>query len=257
MRFLKYWYYRIMYNFVCKSKKEYYKSMKYKYKVALFSKSKICVQGKNNEYDIFKIKAHNINLTINGDNNKVIIGDGCMFRGRCNIIVIGDNNKLVIGDNCFINNVGPMLFAIGWGGLTDTHFASILVGENSYIGGADIVAMENNSEIIIGKNCMLSTMISIYGTDYHSILDLEGRLLNYGKKVVIGDNCWIGNDVKITKKAFIPNNTIVGIGSVVSSKFEEENTVIAGNPAKVVKRGVKFDRLAPNVYLEKHPEAIV
>ena len=74
------------------------------------------------------------------------------------------------------------------------------------------------------------------------------------KKVM---DSWIGNDVKITKKAFIPNNTIVGIGSVVSSKFEEENTVIAGNPAKVVKRGVKFDRLAPNVYLEKHPEAIV
>lgn len=246
-----------MCNFVCKSKKEYYKSMKYKYKVDLFSKSKICVQGKNNEYDIFKIKAHNINLTINGDNNKVIIGDGCTFRGCCNIIVRGDNNKLVIGNNCFISNASPMFFGIGLREVTYTHFASILVGENSYIGGADIVAMENNSEIIIGKNCLIAYNVVIYATDMHSLLDRNGKLINYGKKVIIGDHCWLARDVKITKKAFIPNNTIVGIGSVVSSKFEEENTVIAGNPAKVVKRGVKFDRLAPNVYLEKHPEAIV
>ena len=257
MRFLKYWYYRIMCNFACKSKKEYYKSMKYKYKVALFSKSKICVQGKNNEYDVFKIKAHNINLTINGDNNKVIIGDGCWFNNVCNIFIRGDNNKIIIGDVCFISHAGAVSFTIGNMGLTTTNSALLSVGDGTFINGAYIQSLENNSEIIIGKNCMLSTKILIYGTDYHSILDLEGRLLNYGKKVVIGDNCWIGNDVKITKKAFIPNNTIVGIGSVVSSKFEEENTVIAGNPAKVVKRGVKFDRLAPNVYLEKHPEAIV
>ena len=258
MKFLKYLYYRIMYNFVCKSKKEYYKSMKTKYKVILFSTSKINVQGKDNEFDIFKIKQYNINLTIVGCHNQVIIGDNCRFYGCCNIVVYGDNNKVVIGDNCYINNASPVAFLIGHINLSPkTNSVYISVGENTYIGGIAIIAMENNSKVIIGKKCLISSSIEIFATDTHSLLDMNGGLINYGGEVVIGDNCWLGKGVKITKKAFVPSNTVVGMYSIVTSKFDEENTVIAGNPAKIVKRGVKFDWLSPNVYLEKHPEAIV
>lgn len=35
---------------------------------------------------------------------------------------------------------------------------------------------------------------------------------------------------------------IFGINAVVTKRFDEENTIIAGNPAKLVKRNVKWQR---------------
>ncbi len=50
------------------------------------------------------------------------------------------------------------------------------------------------------------------------------------------------------KGSNIPNNTIIGTGSLLSKKFVDENTIIAGIPAKVVKRGVGWDRAYIPVY---------
>jgi acetyltransferase-like isoleucine patch superfamily enzyme len=44
------------------------------------------------------------------------------------------------------------------------------------------------------------------------------------------------------KNAGLPDNTIVAAKSVVSKKFTESNTVVGGNPARVVKTGVNWDR---------------
>ena len=60
--------------------------------------------------------------------------------------------------------------------------------------------------------------------------------------VLIGDHCWIGQGATFTKNAIIPANTVVGLQSVVTKSFREEFTVLAGNPAKVIKNGVKWSR---------------
>ena len=57
-------------------------------------------------------------------------------------------------------------------------------------------------------------------------------------------------NARICKNTLIPDNCIVGISSVVTKKFETKNCVIAGNPAKVVKEDIKWNRMRPKQYLE-------
>jgi acetyltransferase-like isoleucine patch superfamily enzyme len=52
-------------------------------------------------------------------------------------------------------------------------------------------------------------------------------------KIKIGNNVFIGNNSTILPNTVVGNNCIIGAGSVVRGKFPE-NSVIIGNPAKVV-----------------------
>jgi acetyltransferase-like isoleucine patch superfamily enzyme len=52
-------------------------------------------------------------------------------------------------------------------------------------------------------------------------------------KIKIGNNVFIGNNCTILPNTIIGDNCIIGAGSVVRGKFSE-NSVIVGNPAKVV-----------------------
>lgn len=66
---------------------------------------------------------------------------------------------------------------------------------------------------------------------------------NEPQDVIIGDDVWIAQRVTLIKGAQIPSNCVVGACSLVNKKFEEEGCIIAGNPAKVIKRNIrwKFD----------------
>jgi len=52
-------------------------------------------------------------------------------------------------------------------------------------------------------------------------------------KIKIGNNVFIGNSCIILPNTIIGDNCIIGAGSVVRGKFSE-NSVIIGNPAKVI-----------------------
>ena len=90
----------------------------------------------------------------------------------------------------------------------------------------------------------MSNSIRIWGSDGHAIMDKDTKefLNKPSHPVIIGNKCWIGEAVRIQKRAIIPDNTIVGAGSIVTKKFTEENTIIAGNPAKIIKQNVIWSR---------------
>ena len=52
--------------------------------------------------------------------------------------------------------------------------------------------------------------------------------------VIIGNNVWIGSGVIILPNVTIGDNCILGANSVVTKSFEK-NSVIAGNPARLIK----------------------
>lgn len=87
--------------------------------------------------------------------------------------------------------------------------------------------------IKIGKGTLISNNVGII-TANHDFYDLSKN----GKfgPVTIGKNCWIGMNAMILPKVELGDNTIVGAGSVVTKSFPEGNLIIAGNPAKILKK---------------------
>lgn len=112
----------------------------------------------------------------------------------------------------------------------------VCIGDGVGISGATIYARE---EILIGNNVLVGANTKILDNDFHPI-EVEARNANDFSRlecrpVKIGENVFIGCNCLILKGTEIGSNSIVGAGSVVCGKFPE-NVVIAGNPAKVIKR---------------------
>ncbi|KAF2791232.1 maltose O-acetyltransferas-like protein, partial [Melanomma pulvis-pyrius CBS 109.77] len=56
-----------------------------------------------------------------------------------------------------------------------------------------------------------------------------------GKEIHIGEDCWIGGNVSILPGVNIGRGSVVGAGSVVT-KSVPDFTVVAGNPAKIIRK---------------------
>ena len=54
------------------------------------------------------------------------------------------------------------------------------------------------------------------------------------KPVTIGNDVWIGRDAKILKGVRVGNRVIVGASSVVVRDIEDD-LIVGGNPAKIIK----------------------
>ena len=55
--------------------------------------------------------------------------------------------------------------------------------------------------------------------------------------IIIGENCWIGTNVRICKGVTIGDNSVIAACSVVT-KDVPANCIVAGNPAKIVKSNI-------------------
>lgn len=99
---------------------------------------------------------------------------------------------------------------------------------------------------------MFSNTITIRcGELPHLIFSLEdSRYIGNSEGVFIGNHVWIGEYVYINKRVSIPSGSIVAACSIMTKRFSEENCVFGGNPAKVVKHGVKWFRNTS--FLEKN-----
>lgn len=112
---------------------------------------------------------------------------------------------------------------------------------------------EDNAMIEIGRDCMFSKNIEIWASDGHAIYEEnEKKVINKCRsKVIIGNHVWVGSNVIFTKSGSIGDNSVVGTGSVVTKNFMEGNIVIAGNPAKVIKKGINWSRKRPAQFEEE------
>ena len=106
-----------------------------------------------------------------------------------------------------------------------------------------LLAAVEGKRIILGRDCMLSNNVNIRTTDSHSIINGSGKRTNPGADIVIGNHVWIGFESLILKGTIIPNNCIIGARSILTSSLRaEDNDIIVGAPAKVLKKGHAWKR---------------
>ena len=177
---------------------------------------------------------------------KVTYGKNLLLKGMP-VIFNKKGATLKIGDNCVIkssflsNLVGLYQKTVI---VTRASGAEIEIGNNVGISGATIYARK---KIIIGDNTCIGGNVKILDNDFHPIEWGErNRLLqdkNGGdatglipaKEISIGKNCFIGCNAIILKGTVLGDGCVVGAGAVVCGNFED-NSVIVGNPARVVRK---------------------
>ena len=109
----------------------------------------------------------------------------------------------------------------------------IFVGEN-FFANFDCVFLDA-APIEIGDNCMIGPKTCIFAISHPLAPKERQKGIGIPKKVTIGNNVWIGGNVTILPGISLGNNVVVGAGSVVTKSFPD-NVVIAGNPAKIIKK---------------------
>lgn len=211
----------------------------------------------------------NTMVNINGENNKVLLIENGIERLLSNDDVIDGLSLEINGNNNFLQLELPIHFSNGANIKIFNNNVKVTIGQSPFLGisllccqGNEqiceikkntvmvdvVVQLVGNTELYIGENCLFSEgPIYIMPCDGHSILDVEtDEIVNTPiAPIVIGDHCWLGNGCKIIRGTKLPHNTIVGAGAIVNKIFEEEYTILAGIPAKIIKRGRKWDMKNP------------
>lgn len=219
----------------------------------------------------------NTEFVLNDDAELVIeegvhIGDDCQFIcesgslikiGRCSVLskeayaFVQANAKLIFGEkdeigsrshftctNDSYTEIGNYVKFLK-SGLNVTNLGEIVIGNgNIFMNDFNIQAVKNSS-IKIGSDCIISWNVKILSGNSHSIFDLKNKkkYINENRKQVIeiGNHVWLGMDVSILSGTELKKGSIVGAGSVVTGRKFPSNCIVAGNPAKIIKKDVDWD----------------
>jgi len=168
-------------------------------------------------------------------NKKIKYGKKLRVNG---FLQIFNKGKISIGDLCVINS-GSRYNPIG--GDTITRFVTriggeIIIGNNVGISNSTFVSTKR---ITIGNNTIIGGSCKIWDTDFHSIYPMDRSFkpekgIN-SQAIIIGENCFIGASSIILKGVSIGDNAVIAAGSIVT-KDVDKNTIVAGSPAKLIKK---------------------
>ena len=112
--------------------------------------------------------------------------------------------------------------------------SKINIGNDVWINNCFVLISEGEG-IVIGQKTIIGLNVEITDSDFHD-LHPEKRIGGTPKtsKVHIGENVFIGSNVKILKGVSIGDNTVIANSSVVTKSIPS-NVIAGGYPCSVIK----------------------
>ena len=137
---------------------------------------------------------------------------------------------ITIGDNVLIGNRNTWI--LGRGSL---HRAELVIGNDVHINYKTLIDVARKVEI--GDRVLVAGEVKIFDNNVHSTDYRHRNRLREDdiRPVVVEEDVWIGINAIIMKGVTIGRGSVVAAGTVVT-KDVPPFTIVAGNPAKVVKK---------------------
>jgi acetyltransferase-like isoleucine patch superfamily enzyme len=217
----------------------------------------LSVSGEGHHIDIAPDVDLSAGVEIAGRGNTVVIDPGVSLAiapaGRAPALrIVGEGQHIRLGAR---SRLTIQLVAEGSGarldigaGVIATAFINLLgpnteltVGEGTTMVQAAI-QLHEPGHIRIGRDCMISSQVYISLSDIHPIYEqATGKRINPAAPVEIGDHVWLGLRSLIMKGARIGDGAVVAAGALVTGEVEPAS-IVAGAPARVLRRGVVWRR---------------
>lgn len=171
-------------------------------------------------------------IQIKGNGNKVELEKGSLLKNTL-VKIQGNHCNLHIRKEAFVSGAELWL---------EDNGCRIEIGDKSFVGHhSHLACTADGSELIIGRDCLVSSYVQIRTGDSHSILDKDGSRINHAQSVSIGDHCWIGEGAKVLKGVVLEGNDVVSTGAIVTRSFAK-NLLIGGVPSRILKENINWDK---------------
>lgn len=143
-----------------------------------------------------------------------------------------------------INFIFQRIFRINSQVPVSVNFTSIFIGSSLYFNEKDYSVLtsfassnslyiQSLNGVYFGRNVLIAPGVKIISAN-HSF-DRDRKSVK-SSPVRIGNDVWIGANSIILPAVQIADGVVIGAGSVVTKSFHESGVVIAGNPAKLIKK---------------------
>lgn len=116
--------------------------------------------------------------------------------------------------------------------------SKLILGERFAISALTQIACYKS--IVFGDDVQFSWDCLVMDSDTHRIY-YENKKINEDQKIVFGNKIWIGCRCTILKGSNIPDGCVIGAMSCVTGNKFENNTIIAGVPAKSIKKIISWE----------------
>ena len=125
----------------------------------------------------------------------IIIGNITLSRGT--LVAVRKNSIVQIGQGCFFNRQCSIV---------------------------------SRKSIVIGENTLVGENVKIYDNDHKIINGTVSKNEYSTEPIVIGEGCWLANDVHILKGSVLPCNTVIAAKGLVNRVLSVSG-IYAGIPA--------------------------
>jgi len=160
------------------------------------------------------------------------VGEGLRYvKLQQGLPYIAGNIRIILGKNITVHSRSSFSAASVY------DEPQLIVGDNTYLGPGFSIGV--GLKIMIGARCLIASNVNISDNDGHPLDPKERAMHRPLPKesflpVQLGDDVWIGEGAVILKGVNIGNGAVVGAKSVVTGDVAPF-TVVAGNPAKLIK----------------------